>query len=986
MLRLGETGLLPNLRSMEQLSSFEERFRGHFEALSKYRGEGQLFLIEHGLLQIEIAELIRAVGARGSALGFSSETWRPYRLSLGVALTEFGYQYRGTGTEFWGFAERGLRAEIGFAERPEITAVFKLLSSEYGIATPLSDRWSEAFGHIAWPIRNALVSREIHSPLARLIRHTLRNRNSFVLNAEFVSTLREIAAGLTSKRLEAWLSDETLALSVIRALVDGSAKGLEIEQIFMERLDEDIRGNREVRRLTLAARAARQARDQAPKKLPRPRYELLMQGDEPVGLAIRGPALNASEVAHVEALTKGESNDAILSVAGRSIPFREFSMGGMIFLGRPRDLPAPDIDGITNLCDTVLSLVLPSENLLFINVASDGYQPQLLSGSRLSDDATFFELRLAEADPEDWGTALYSLKANSSEGAAKLSGNGIAVAQKDIVEFFGGATLVYSEEELSQVEGHDVWVRANVRSVDLEVRSSKGDVLSTHVLPQNEWVQLKNPGELCTLHVTDGHSNQVVGLAFTEVNIIEPLRLEVSPERLTLNDVGSGLGSLEVRAPSKLDGATVLVSLTDVRGNRVHGEVFVETLPAVVGFALDELSQIREAAQRWSYSGKTATIEAKIKGLASIARFLPTRHLNWVFDETKRTWESDDGRSAQSIALDASGNPVLPIRRNGNCELSAELLMPDIADDQKLISGRFFVNSEKIRPTDIGAASSLNIRKNKNSAEDADGLTSASEALVAWQSATATSLLSDGIMRRTGASVEAGIVEAICGKDWLSVEKKLDLPNSGFHRNLVRNAMERKLAVGNDNFDEISEEGMRELSKLLLVEFRNSLPSVPVIVIPDGEEWPALDDAVNAAWTKLAVKMKEVDGTTVDGDCIVLGGQWQKAVMDAREADLMRPLARKILPITRSIGLLQLPYLELSFDDLISELNSRHIDLQRTGRHIPPEALRALLSLFLRPSQIVENPDWRNLLARFGSDRFSARAVRYAGLRYRAVH
>ncbi|WP_336098081.1 hypothetical protein [Roseovarius sp. CH_XMU1461] len=971
---------------MEQLNLFEERLSEHFKALSRDRGEEPIFLIEHGLLPAEIAELIRAVGARGSAEGFRSEAWRPYRLSLGVALTEFGYQYRGAGTEFWGFAERGLGAEIGLGERPEITATFTLLSRDYNIASPLNDRWSEAFGHIAWPIRNALVSREIHSPLARLVTGTLRACGSVVFNAGFVSNLREVAAGLTSKRLEAWLSDEGLALSVVRALADGSVKGLQVEQTFLERLERDLRGNREVRRLTLAARAARQAHDHGPRKLPKPLYQLLMLEDEPVGLAVRGPSLDAVQLAYVDTLTGGEARDAILSVAGRSVPFREFLSGGLIFLGRPRELPSPDLNGITDISEIIERLVLPSEKLLFVDVKSDGYQPQLLSGSRLSDDAAFFELRLADADPEDWGAALFGMSANSSEGASKLSAHGILIAQKELVEFFGGTTLVQSGEEMSQIEGHDLWVKAQLGSVDLEVRSTTDEVLSARALPFGDWVRVEAADEPCSLHFSDGRIKQVAKLAFRPANSVEPLRIDVSPEQLTLNDVGAGLGSLEVRAPSKLDGATVHVTLIDVHGNHINSEVYVETLPAVVGFSLDSMSQIREAARRWSFSGKMVTIEAKVNDLVSTSRLLRSRSLDWDFDKSQRTWTSDDGRSVPSITFDASGNPVSPIPKGERYDLSAELLLPDVEGDQRLTLGRFFVNSEHIGLTALGAACSLRIRKNRNSVDEADGLIAASEALVAWQSANATSLVADGIRRRVCASVEAGIIEAVCGQDWLAAERKLDLSSSGFHGSLVRLAMERKLAAGNDNFDELSEEQLRMLSRLLLIEFRKVLPSVSVLVIPDGEEWPALDDAVNEAWTNLASQLKKANGTSVDGDCIVLDGQWQRAVKDAREADLMRPLARKILPVTRSIGLLQLPYLDLGFDDLISELNSRHIDVQRTGRHIPPEALRSLLSLFLRPPQTVENPDWRNLLARFASDRFTARAVRYAALRYRAVH
>ncbi|MEP1612059.1 MAG: hypothetical protein ABJL72_09065 [Roseobacter sp.] len=971
---------------MKKLSVFEERLRGHFKVLSSDRIGEPVFLIEHGLAQGVVSELLKAVGAFGNAVGFRSEMWRPYRLSLGVALTEFGYQYRGAGTEFWGFAERGLGVEISLSERAEITAVFKRLSRDYDIAIPLNDRWSEAFGHIAWPIRNAMVSREIHSPLASLIRRALRNNNALVLNASFVSSLRYLASGLSSKRLEAWLSDEGLALSVVRALADGSARGLKIEPTFMGRLDEDLRRNREVRQLSLSARVAKHAANLVPRKLPRPLYQLLIHEGEPVGLGIRGPALNTEELAHVAALTDGESREAILSIGGRSVPLRDFLSGETIFIGRPRKLPTPDLTGISGLSETIANLALPAESFLFSDIGSDGYQPQIPPGSRISDDVPFFELRLEETDQDDWGSAVYGLRANSPEGTAKLLANGIAISQREIVEFFGGATLVQSKTELSQVEGHDLWLKAETGLFDIEVRAPEGEVMSSISLPNGEWVRIDVRDKPCSLHLTDGHNKHSVELTFRSRGGVEPLGIELFPQELTLNDVGAGVGSIGLKAPSRLDGATVRVSLTDVNGNTVTCEAAVETMPSVVGFSCTGMDAIRQAAQKWSYSGKTATLRAEVTGLASTVRLLPVRHQEWMFNEKERTWETSEGKHAQSLILDPSLNPVSPCHTVASAASEVGLFLPDIYDDQRLNAGVFVVNARQIHLYEIGPKKVLQIRKNRISGKESDGLIGASEALVAWQTATATNVVSDGIRRRVGSLVEDGVVKALCGEGWLSTEKRLQFVKGGFHKRLVHFALERKLAAGNNNFDEIDDAGTAVLEKYLLSAFKETLPNPSALVVPDGDEWPDLDNAVNSAWTMLGHHLEEAEGINVDGDCIVFDGEWQKAVVDAREADYLRPLARKIIPITRSFGLLQFRYLEASFDDLISELNDSHTDVQRVRRHISPEALRTLLSLFLLPSQIVEDPDWRSHVARFASDRFSARAVRYAALRYGAVH
>ena len=971
---------------MNSISYFEKRLNEHFARLSSDRENGPVFLIEHGLNSGEVSDLLKDVGAHGGAVGFQSEQWRSFRLCLGVALTEFGYRYLGAGTEFWGFAERGLGAEIGLSERPEITSVFRQLSQEFDIAVPLKDRWSEAFGHIAWPIRNAMVSREIHSPLARLIRQALREKGGFRLDANFLSSLKELAIGMSSRRLEAWLSDDQLAFSVIRALAVGSAKELSIEQTFMQRLDEDLRKNRDVRRLSLAVSARRQASTLSLKSLPRPLYQLLIKDDEPIGLAIRGPSLNDDEQTRISALTGSESFDAMVTFGGRSLPFRAFTSGEAIFLGRPRVLPTPDVAGFSDISDVISHVTSPSEHLLFLDTGSDGYQPQIKPGERVSQDAAFLELRLSEADPDDWGASVFSRKANTVEGAARLLSSGVVFAQKELTEFFGGSTFARSGAELSQIEGHAIYVRATERPVEIEAVSLGGALLFSSVLQAGIWKHLDVGDEPCALHLTSGRGNQVLELTYKTSPNFEPIGFTVSPSDLFLNDVAAGLGSLGLKAPMKLDGAKVRLRLTDAKGHSVISEVTVDTLPAVIGFSGDGVKAIREAAQRWSFAGTSAVLQVEIEGLSSYNCNLPIRPREWVFDEVSGLWTTSGGRSVGGLVFDPAAALLVPAGSSGPEPRDFELLLPDIDEDQRLSSGLFRMNTSEIKLSELSLSHTVRILKNRDSDEGGEGLIAAMEALVAWESCSSTSTVSNSVRKKIGATVKDGIVEALCGKNWLNSEQKLRFANDGFHRRLVHFSLERKLAAGSDNFDPIDDKQMDVLGNYLLLEFEQLFPIPSLIVTPDGGEWPELDDAVNSAWAKLAKDVKDTDGITIDGDCGVFSGEWQKAVKDSREAEYLRPLARQILPIPRSMGLLQFSYLETSFDDLIAELNGLHTDVLRVGRHISPEAIRALLSLFLRPTQVLDDPDWRSQIVRFSSDRFSARAVRYAAVRYSALH
>lgn len=195
---------------MSQLREFEERLSEHFAEVSASRENGRTFLIEHGLEDEDLQALLFAIGERAGQFGFSRKLWDDFPFALCVALTEFGYSY--SGNDFWPRAERGLKAEIRIEDRAEITEQFRRLHARIGIALPLDDSWSEAFNHIAWPIRNAMVPRELHAPVARILRETLRHTQAVRLDAQFLGLVKSLAGGMNSRRLDAWLADETLAL------------------------------------------------------------------------------------------------------------------------------------------------------------------------------------------------------------------------------------------------------------------------------------------------------------------------------------------------------------------------------------------------------------------------------------------------------------------------------------------------------------------------------------------------------------------------------------------------------------------------------------------------------------------------------------------------------------------------------------------------------------------------------------------------------
>jgi len=265
-------------------------------------------------------------------------------------------------------------------------------------------------------------------------------------------------------------------------------------------------------------------------------------------------------------------------------------------------------------------------------------------------------------------------------------------------------------------------------------------------------------------------------------------------------------------------------------------------------------------------------------------------------------------------------------------------------------------------------------------------LTKGLDAYFCWRLATAETAIGEALRTSASRRVEDRLVAAFCGNRWMKTEKACRGLGTSFHQRLVAEAVNEGLACDTTAFSPLTEGERRDLVILLEDGFRRALPAPDLIVVPDGEMWPELDDAVLDAWEKLSEKSVSAGGSELEFDAGNADGLWQKLVVRAREAARLPELTALVLPSLRANSLERVPYESSHLDDLIAALVASHADVQsRSGRWITPADLRTLLHLFLAPERVMDDPEWRGRLLRFGADRFTARAVRYTVLRYRAT-
>jgi len=970
---------------MSQLRDFEKRLSEHFAQISGSRENGKTFLIEHGLESEDLQALLFAIGERGGQFGFHRKLWDEFPFALCVALTEFGYSY--SGNDFWPTAERGLKAEIRIDDRAEITEQFRHLHARIGIAPPLDDSWSEAFNHIAWPIRNAMVPRELHAPVARILRETLRHTQTLRLDAQFLGLVKSLAGGMNSRRLDAWLADEALALMIVRSLLSDDFTAMGVERFFLARLGKDLRENSEFRKLSLAVRARTVLGKPRLTHLPGARLQLLLRDVEPLGIAVRGPKLGPGEKLRVrDELSVSPATVRILFGA-KSTSLEAFLGGEMLFLGKPVSVPEPELKGLKDVPPAIAAAVSPPTSLLFHDNGDDGFQPQFDRHTVLESGNGFYELRLEGASQHNWAEQLHHFVSGQPEGDKRLAAHGMRVADKPLLRFYGGMTLTKGAELLQQNAGRILRVQATSPGTTVEIKCLDTDRDRSLTVPTDSWVRFPATEGTWRIDARNREQEETLVVEFRAVSPPDPVRVQLQPEGLGLQDIAGGGASVSLWAPVALHDSQLEIAISAATGETVQIKVQVPLAPCVFAFDAAPFAPIRDAARRWARSGAPAQLQVAAIGLDQHVWILPSQIPKWRVEAGVNQWLDEDGFRVPGLISDPTENPAVFKNVTDAMPGRTVLAIPATDAEARVFSGIMRGAVDQIRLGDFDLPKRLSLGRAPHDAAGTIGLIGSTEALIAWRTAFAPTAVTEALRARSAQLVEDSLVATICGEDWLETERRSRGMSGGFHRRLALLACERKLAKGNDEcFSPLPPQHEPALVAFLESAFRQALPEVEIITVPDDEYWPELDDAVNKAWEGLMESVQPEIAGLLWSDAKCPDRAWHSAVQDASAMTALPQLAKWILPGSRRDALATFDYEATSFPDLVAEIELCHHDLTRTGgRWITPADMRALLLLFLAPAQLAGEPEWRGRIARFGSDRFSARAIRYAALRKAAL-
>lgn len=198
------------------LTAFEARLNDHFSQLSSSkRAFGQpVFALEHGLNSEEVKELCNELDKSLYATkGMSASTW----LSWVVHGAEHGYQF--DGQEYWHSFARLTPSWAQHGSRRTLREWYGTFASKFCGVRP-SGAWGKRYNHIAWPITNALLPRDLQVQLAQSIYNARYSLSRLaVLTPEGIGKFIAQNSGDASSRYGFFLLQHDLVGRIVQALL-----------------------------------------------------------------------------------------------------------------------------------------------------------------------------------------------------------------------------------------------------------------------------------------------------------------------------------------------------------------------------------------------------------------------------------------------------------------------------------------------------------------------------------------------------------------------------------------------------------------------------------------------------------------------------------------------------------------------------------------------------------------------------------------------
>lgn len=939
--------------------------------------------------------------------------WSLHPLPLLVAVTEIGYVYRGTGTDFWPiFAER--LGDVSFADRAALSNLFRSTVDRFGLARPADTPWNQAFCHIAWPVLHAILPIELHRPFARALRDLRTHLNISGDDAALIAPIRNRARLAGGVRLIAWLEDQRTGAAVVRQFLNPTGEHA-IASSALARIAADLARDetasealRYARKRQKALEAQPQRRIQRKLGIAETRFAplVLRSGDQMLSLALKIPQLEPTAREAARAALDAMRWRALLWGKGRPVPARN------VFSDYPlplsvETLPSSDTALFGNVASLPLSQyvkdflgslrVNTATPIMFSNFSTDGDAIQQSSGT-ISDGKRYIVL-VSQGQPPASAESLgcvaglraYRIDTGQFDVAAWLKQLGFSIRQSAGLAWLGDP----------EIEQHRPTRRFRKGSyIAFEVTAAGGICDVRLVAPDGTQSDLAGIDRMCAGFKADQLGTYLLRYGAEESVAFDVIQEQADTDLVTVDiDIGTGMiGDLADRQVMlRFDGDATLQEaeiefrlLCDGREVARVQETLPDTPCRLAGnHTIWDALLAPETVERLLLSN-TAELGVSIHGLLDTSfRF---ENLAAPF-----AWQRDSDGSLS--AVDERGElavftvwPQRPLdvvpntRRDGG----QDIILHRAGRDAPLPIGGLCVGPKVWRTSDAQVARTPTrlLRQFDGARADmADGR-SVVDALISWSAASVDHPVTQFRRGQIVRQLERWLIQQVCGTEWADLEAAVATRHETSFTSAFLSAC-ADLQVGYADVD-LSQPEQNLLDRILLrlIDARGLPVSLQTSRGPIDEDFAiALDDLFNDAYVALCEEIESMgEKRPFDPDADVDVGEvsdnWGRAlrVAASRTAlieliDLLRPLdAGDTLSLADFETMLPDDNVDLLHDWIGSHMPSHH------ARNWTRDLVEAGYWLFAKPA-VAGRLAWRAATERMLADGFSARAIRYVALR-----
>ena len=1013
-------------RDWKSLLEAEQYLAERFAELRDGR-TGPVFFVEHGLSEPDAEDLREAVGRAAKHHPLQTNWWRGNPLPLIVTATEVGYQYRGTGTDFWPKLESALGTRVSLEARQRVRDLFARCSLEYRGAKPPVTPWTRAFHLIAWPVTHALAPLEFHRQLSAALANLQSNVQD--LDDDHLHRAVRLAARRPSTRFEAFLEDGSHAVPVIRALL-GGGNG-EISHDTVARIDLDLTADRDARiDLAIARRRQKRLRKRpgtsasaTPRKVLFGLLQLRLREGGRLTVEARFPAIGGPDAERLRRTLRRRRFRPRLWDVASPVP-SEWLLSGLPFPLHLRTVPdaaAPLLQGLDDLgIDGDLVAILDSFRLdftlpLVFVPNADGDLARCVRGTYVSafrecwllaeagNTSTFSDLPiLGDILP----LACHRLDPSEPRARMELDRLGYRVRDGLSVSVAGAPPL----DDGAAVPRYLVGDERIVVSRQEHPGGAQVELGSESVSLDGNLVRIRVPKGKHLLEIsTEGASRRepFEGVRVADDMLRQACWIELSADERTVQALLGGSIALRVDGLAPLEGLTLTV------------EVEIGDYRTGTSLPLDPLPQILVAGQEpWPTLLNEATRERVVRDHRPVvlhARVGALAKESWTLERSLRpSWWT---RGPDGLSLDSELGPIKhgeisifrpaekPVTALSDVKIDTVLLAPLEPDEETFGPGAGFTTFCRAPSSTALLAPPIvkpRLRRSRWGSTGSAGLQDLTEAWLRWSLAECDTFTAEIRRRQAATLVDRWIAELTCGEIWALREEEIRSATADPWKLLVEECLET--GRGLDELIELSERDQGEVIRLAVAEIRRIHPDLwarlgPLAVqhadsrgsLLDDADYADFDAACARAYEQLADRYRksgedQIADLLEAADPGAAPDQWDPVLESAIARSELRELGALLLPTDTARWLMSLDLTLMSLDEIVEEVHLWAMDSRNAlaGEVPSSNMLRAILALWIAPDAAV-SLDWRGALERLVAERPLARAARYLALRARSV-